>query len=87
MEANTASSDDHSSRINLLQELNKIDNLEVLDLFQKSRIKWDVEGDENFKKFHGLVNQRQRTNSLQGIMHEGVWNFGGLLYKEVTILF
>ncbi|GKG22992.1 hypothetical protein Tco_0388295, partial [Tanacetum coccineum] len=34
-----ASSDDRSSRINLLQELNKIDNLEALDLFQKSRIK------------------------------------------------
>ncbi|GKB52080.1 RNA-directed DNA polymerase, eukaryota, reverse transcriptase zinc-binding domain protein [Tanacetum coccineum] len=87
IKANTASSDDRSSRINLLQELNKIDNLEALDLFQKSRIKLDVEGDENSKFFHGLVNQRRRTNSLQGIMHEGVWIPDPLHVKEPFLNF
>ncbi|GKD38306.1 hypothetical protein Tco_1258513, partial [Tanacetum coccineum] len=84
---NTVSSDDRSSRINLLQELNKINNLKALDLFQKSRIKWDIEVDENSKFFHGLVNQRQRTNSLQGIMHKGVWISDPLHVKESFLNF
>ncbi|GKA69148.1 RNA-directed DNA polymerase, eukaryota, reverse transcriptase zinc-binding domain protein [Tanacetum coccineum] len=47
-----------------------LDRLKNLDLHQKSRIKWDNEGDENSKFFHGLVNQRRRTNSIQGIMSD-----------------
>ncbi|GKD41716.1 putative RNA-directed DNA polymerase, eukaryota, reverse transcriptase zinc-binding domain protein [Tanacetum coccineum] len=44
-----------------------------MDSIQKAHIKWDVEGDENSKFFHSLVNQKRRTNSINGIMHEGLW--------------
>ncbi|GKB99552.1 RNA-directed DNA polymerase, eukaryota, reverse transcriptase zinc-binding domain protein [Tanacetum coccineum] len=73
IDSNIASLEERQSRINLLHEIDKIDNLEALDLLQKSRIRWDIEGDENSKFFHCLVNQKRRNNSIHGIMHEGVW--------------
>nr|GEZ89533.1 RNA-directed DNA polymerase, eukaryota, reverse transcriptase zinc-binding domain protein [Tanacetum cinerariifolium] len=54
-------------------KIDKLDKIETFDLFQKSHINWDIEGDENSNFFHGLVNQRNRSNLIQGIMHEGVW--------------
>ncbi|GKC14188.1 putative RNA-directed DNA polymerase, eukaryota, reverse transcriptase zinc-binding domain protein [Tanacetum coccineum] len=62
VDSNTASLEDRDSRTQLLHEINKIDSLEILDLHQKSCIKWEVEGDENSMFFHGLVNQRRRKN-------------------------
>ncbi|GKB28175.1 hypothetical protein Tco_0867576 [Tanacetum coccineum] len=46
IESNTASLKDRESRPKLLHEIDKIDRLETLDLHQKSRIKWDIEGEE-----------------------------------------
>ncbi|GJY34661.1 putative RNA-directed DNA polymerase, eukaryota, reverse transcriptase zinc-binding domain protein [Tanacetum coccineum] len=73
IDSNIASLEERQSRINLLHEIDKIDNLEALDLLQKSCIRWDIEGDENSKFFHCLVNKKRRNNSIHGIMHEGVW--------------
>nr|GEZ56542.1 RNA-directed DNA polymerase, eukaryota [Tanacetum cinerariifolium]GEZ56543.1 RNA-directed DNA polymerase, eukaryota [Tanacetum cinerariifolium] len=40
----------------------KIDD--ALDLIQKARIKWDIEGDENSKFFHGIINSKRRTQAI-----------------------
>ncbi|GJW19120.1 RNA-directed DNA polymerase, eukaryota, reverse transcriptase zinc-binding domain protein, partial [Tanacetum coccineum] len=60
------------SHINILHEIDKNDNLEALDLLQKSSIRWDIEGNKKSNFFHCLVNQKRRNNSIYGIMHEGV---------------
>ncbi|GJW24152.1 RNA-directed DNA polymerase, eukaryota, reverse transcriptase zinc-binding domain protein [Tanacetum coccineum] len=85
IDSNTASLEDRESCINLLHEIDKIGNLEALDLLQKSRTKWDIEGDENSKFFHCLVNQKRRNNSIHGIMDEGAWitNPHQILEKDV----
>lgn len=44
-----------------------------LMLRQKSRVKWDVEGDENKAYFHSLFKRRNSRNSLGGVMSNGVW--------------
>ncbi|GKB32575.1 hypothetical protein Tco_0871976 [Tanacetum coccineum] len=81
IEAGYASIEDRDSRIKLLHEIDKFDSFEAVDSIQKARIKWDVEGDENSKFFHSLINQKRRNNSINGIMHEAL----GWLLKEIHV--
>ncbi|GJW36729.1 RNA-directed DNA polymerase, eukaryota [Tanacetum coccineum] len=43
-----------NSRLAILHQIQKIDNLESKERAQKAKIKWAVEGDENSGFFHGL---------------------------------
>ncbi|GJS26592.1 putative RNA-directed DNA polymerase, eukaryota, reverse transcriptase zinc-binding domain protein [Tanacetum coccineum] len=69
----SANENDRENRIKLLQDIDNLDNLEAHDLIQKAHIKWDIEGDENSKFFHGIINQKRRSQSIIGIMHSGTW--------------
>lgn len=44
-----------------------------LDLKQKARVKWDVEGDENSHFFHAIINGNRRRSRINGIMENGHW--------------
>nr|GEZ25442.1 hypothetical protein [Tanacetum cinerariifolium] len=68
-----ASDEDKSSRISKLQELDYFEKMISLDLMQKARVKWEVKGDKNSKFFYGLINSKRKSQSIHGIMHEGVW--------------
>nr|GEX90243.1 RNA-directed DNA polymerase, eukaryota, reverse transcriptase zinc-binding domain protein [Tanacetum cinerariifolium] len=61
----SASISDREKRIKLLQDIDKLENLEALDLIQKSRIKWDIENDENSKFFHGIITAKGGHKLLQ----------------------
>ncbi|GKC88459.1 hypothetical protein Tco_1149108 [Tanacetum coccineum] len=54
-----------------IQELEDLEKLESMDLVQKSSVKWEVEGDENLKFFHGLINFIRKSQMVQGIMLDG----------------
>nr|GFB54775.1 RNA-directed DNA polymerase, eukaryota, reverse transcriptase zinc-binding domain protein [Tanacetum cinerariifolium] len=56
-------------RLNKVLELEEIDKLESMDLMQKARLKWVVEGDENSKIFHSIINSKRKSNR---ILNEGV---------------
>lgn len=43
----------------------------VLDLKQKSRVRWAVEGEENTKKFHGHINNKNKRDKIEGLMVNG----------------
>nr|GFA01108.1 RNA-directed DNA polymerase, eukaryota, reverse transcriptase zinc-binding domain protein [Tanacetum cinerariifolium] len=66
-----ASDEDKSSRISKLQEIDYFERMNSLDLMQKARVKWEMEGNENSKFFQGLINSRRKSQSIHGIMHEG----------------
>lgn len=87
IEAGMASTDNLEAHIKLLQEMDTIDNFNAMDTIQKARIKWDIEGDENTKFFHGLVNKKCRSQSINGIIHEGIWITEPYLVKEAFLNF
>ncbi|GKF41753.1 hypothetical protein Tco_0125095, partial [Tanacetum coccineum] len=58
-----------------------------MDTVQKARIKWDMEGDENTKFFHGLVKKKRRSQSVQGILHQGNWISKPHQVKQVFLNF
>ncbi|GKD50374.1 hypothetical protein Tco_1279350 [Tanacetum coccineum] len=59
--------------VNTWHELDNLVKLESMDLFQKAHVRWDIEGDENTKSFHGIINSKRNTQMIKGILHEGVW--------------
>ncbi|XP_022014025.1 uncharacterized protein LOC110913508 [Helianthus annuus] len=51
----------------------EFDRIKQLDLRQKSRSKWAIEGDENSAYFHHVINANISTNRLNGLMINGDW--------------
>ncbi|GJT43760.1 hypothetical protein Tco_0952475 [Tanacetum coccineum] len=49
------------TRLDLLKKLHDIKSSDARDYMQKAKIQWAIEGDENSKKFHGIIN-RKRAN-------------------------
>ncbi|GJZ27134.1 hypothetical protein Tco_0571387 [Tanacetum coccineum] len=64
-----------------------LDTFESFDLFQKARVKWDIEGDENSKFFHEMIKKKRRAQMIHGIMKEGVWILDPSQIKEEFLNF
>ncbi|GJU07513.1 hypothetical protein Tco_1123943 [Tanacetum coccineum] len=60
----------HLNVVKSLQDLDKLDSLEVA---QKAKIKCSIEGDENSKYFHGVLNKKRNQLAIRCILVEGVW--------------
>nr|GEU81137.1 RNA-directed DNA polymerase, eukaryota, reverse transcriptase zinc-binding domain protein [Tanacetum cinerariifolium] len=60
IDAGNTTDEDREPRIRKLHDLDNLEKLDSLDLLQKARIKWDVEGDENLKFFHCIINARRK---------------------------
>ncbi|GJR52475.1 RNA-directed DNA polymerase, eukaryota [Tanacetum coccineum] len=48
----------------------KVDNLEAA---QKAKIKWAIEGDENTKFYHGILNKKRNQLGIRGVLKDGMW--------------
>nr|GEZ01087.1 cytochrome P450 [Tanacetum cinerariifolium] len=47
--------------------LRDIEHVESLDAYQKAKIKWGMEADENTKFFHGIINKNRRGLAIKGL--------------------
>ncbi|GJT14950.1 RNA-directed DNA polymerase, eukaryota [Tanacetum coccineum] len=47
--------------------------LQSLEVAQKVKIKWAIEGDENSKYFHGVINKKRSQHNIRGILANGTW--------------
>nr|GEZ52154.1 RNA-directed DNA polymerase, eukaryota [Tanacetum cinerariifolium] len=53
-----------------IQEVDKADNIEAA---QKAKIKWAIEGDENTKYYHGILNKKRYQLAIRGVLKDGIW--------------
>nr|GEV47970.1 RNA-directed DNA polymerase, eukaryota [Tanacetum cinerariifolium] len=60
-------------RLELQRKLHDINQMEAKDSFQKSKIKWAIEGDENSKFFHGMINKKRSQLAIRGVFDNGLW--------------
>ncbi|GKC17936.1 putative RNA-directed DNA polymerase, eukaryota, reverse transcriptase zinc-binding domain protein, partial [Tanacetum coccineum] len=72
-------------RLNLKNNLLKITEMEAKDRIQKSKVKWAVEGDENSKFFHGILNKRRSHLAIRGIFVDGIWRSDPTKIKNVFV--
>nr|GEW59747.1 RNA-directed DNA polymerase, eukaryota [Tanacetum cinerariifolium] len=70
-------------RMELMSQLNDINQLEAKNSAQKSKIQWAIEGDENSKFFHGIINKKRSILSICGVFVNGSWCSGPNSVKDV----
>nr|GEV83119.1 RNA-directed DNA polymerase, eukaryota, reverse transcriptase zinc-binding domain protein [Tanacetum cinerariifolium] len=69
-------------RLDLNRQLHDINIKEATDSFQKSKVRWAIEGDENSKFFHGVINKKRSQLAIRGVFVDGCWCTGPILVKE-----
>nr|GEZ43880.1 RNA-directed DNA polymerase, eukaryota [Tanacetum cinerariifolium] len=57
----------------LMKSLQEIEHLATLEIAQRSKVKWSIEGDENTKYFHGILNKKRIQSAIRGVLTDGVW--------------
>ncbi|XP_021975486.1 uncharacterized protein LOC110870609 [Helianthus annuus] len=68
--------------------LMEIERGKMLDMKQRSRTKWALDGDENSKFFHAHVNARKAVNGIPGLIIGSSWvNIPSLVKLEVLKFF
>ncbi|GJX53043.1 RNA-directed DNA polymerase, eukaryota [Tanacetum coccineum] len=60
-------------RLDILNRIQHINNAQRSEMSQKAKIKWVVEGDENSKFYHGMLNKKRSQSNIRGIMVNGRW--------------
>ncbi|GKD51812.1 RNA-directed DNA polymerase, eukaryota [Tanacetum coccineum] len=60
-------------RMGIIKSLQNINKLHSLEMAQKAKVKWSIEGDENSRYFHGLINKKRSLLNIRGIMVDGSW--------------
>ncbi|KAL4589627.1 hypothetical protein LXL04_002535 [Taraxacum kok-saghyz] len=76
-----------TERRDSFQKIAEIEKMKTMDLKQRSRIKWAVDGDENTRFFHGYVNNKKRANRIDGLVINGQWNTNAADIKQETFNF
>ncbi|GJS02833.1 hypothetical protein Tco_0319341 [Tanacetum coccineum] len=68
-----ASFDTLHKRAKVLKSIQEVDKLCAMEASQKAKIKWAIEGDENSKYYHGILNKKRNQLSIRGVLVEGDW--------------
>nr|GEV09445.1 RNA-directed DNA polymerase, eukaryota [Tanacetum cinerariifolium] len=71
------------SRVNLMKQLPEFKASNTCEFMQKAKVQWAIEGDKNSKFFHGILNKKRATLSIQGVMVDGDWVVDPIRVKEV----
>ncbi|GJU13395.1 RNA-directed DNA polymerase, eukaryota [Tanacetum coccineum] len=69
-------------RSKLLKELQDFNNASTIDMVQKAKIQWAIEGDENSKFFHRIINKKQSQLAIHGVLVDGEWIINPSMVKK-----
>ncbi|XP_071713248.1 uncharacterized protein [Rutidosis leptorrhynchoides] len=59
--------------------------IKVSMLQQKSRERWILDGDENSKYFHAIINRKNNKSNIRGLNIKGIWNVNPGDIKSETV--
>nr|GEY03684.1 RNA-directed DNA polymerase, eukaryota [Tanacetum cinerariifolium] len=62
-----------NARMEVVKSLQNIDKLQALEMAQKAKVQWSIEGDENSRFYHGVLNKKRSQLNIRGIMVDGIW--------------
>nr|GFA16528.1 RNA-directed DNA polymerase, eukaryota [Tanacetum cinerariifolium] len=60
-------------RSELHRNLYNINQMESKEYLHKFKIKWAIEGDENLKVFHGLINKKRAQLAIREVFVDDIW--------------
>ncbi|GJT33965.1 RNA-directed DNA polymerase, eukaryota [Tanacetum coccineum] len=60
-------------RVEIIKAIQDMDNVKSSETIQKAKITWTIEGDENTKYFHGVINKKRSQNAIRGVLLDGKW--------------
>nr|GFA77639.1 RNA-directed DNA polymerase, eukaryota [Tanacetum cinerariifolium] len=69
-------------RHEVTRQLQDIKSREAADFIQKSKVRWAIEGDENSKYFHGIINKKRSQLAIRGVFVDGIWRDDPSSVKE-----
>nr|GEX71249.1 RNA-directed DNA polymerase, eukaryota [Tanacetum cinerariifolium] len=72
-------------RMELMHKLHELKQLDLKDAAQKAKVKWAIEGDENSKNFHGIINKRRSQLAIRGVFVSGDWHTEPSLVKDTFL--
>ncbi|PWA74172.1 hypothetical protein CTI12_AA252840 [Artemisia annua] len=61
------------SRMEAMKHLHDVQSSNNRDFMQKGKVRWAIEGDENSKFFHAIINKKRTNLSVKGVMVDGEW--------------
>ncbi|GJT78028.1 RNA-directed DNA polymerase, eukaryota [Tanacetum coccineum] len=71
-----------NKRTNVVRSLRELEKLQSVEVAQKAKIKWAIEGDENSKYYHGILNKKRSQLAIRGILIDGNWTESPNLVKS-----
>ncbi|GJZ58078.1 RNA-directed DNA polymerase, eukaryota [Tanacetum coccineum] len=69
-------------RQDLMSNLNDLKEMEDMDFVQKAKVRWAIEGDENSKYYHGIINKKRSNLAIRGVFVDGTWYTDPILVKK-----
>lgn len=61
------------NRSNCVRKIIDFEKAAAMDVRQRAKVKWIVDGDENTSFFHGYVNNQNKRNKIHGLVNNGQW--------------
>ncbi|GJS39463.1 RNA-directed DNA polymerase, eukaryota [Tanacetum coccineum] len=60
-------------RLEVLNSIQNLNQIQATEAAQKAKIKWSVEGNENVQFFHGMINKKRSQQNIWDVMIDGKW--------------